>query len=438
MWRVAIVSQADPTKRTRNDTKVNVRRVAQVRLAYGERQPFCWDVPPGRVVDWHVAPPPLEDPRTETLNALRSPLLFPPLGQALVPGDRVALAIGPRVPRVDAVLAAVWEVLDERGIRPEDVIALHAQIGTQTPQDDLRGAFPRSVRRRVHVRTFDARRHNLETGTVSYLASTVGGERIYLAKPIHDADVVIPISTMRFDPLLGFRGATSVLYPWLSTADAVRRLRGQGHPELDPADGRPLRDLVDEVGWLLGVQFAVQVVPTAGGQMAAVFAGAPDAVQRRALEVLQQAWLVQRDRRTDTVLVCVDAPPEQQSWSDVAAAAWLGRQLVQRGGRIVVLSALSAEPSGTFRLLQDADEPHDILPALRKDPPPDVVEVTQLIDAVRWARVYLLSRCDANSVDDLFLIPLESLDEVRRVLEQSRSPLCIDAAPLAYGRVGPV
>lgn len=414
---------------------MNVRRVAQVRLAYGERRPFCWDVPPGHAVDWHEAPVPIADPRTATLNALRSPVGFPPLAQALVPGDRVALAIGPRVPRIDAVLAAVWEVLEEREVRPEDVIVLHAQIGTQAPQEDLRAAFPRSVRRRVHVRKFDARRHNLETGTVSYLASTVGGERVYLARPINDADVVIPIGTMRFDPLLGFRGATSVLYPWLSTEDAVRRSRGQGHPELDPTDGRPLRDLVDEVGWLLGVQFAVQVVPTAGGEAAAVFAGAPDAVQRRALEVLQQAWFVRREQRFDTVLVCVDLPAERQSWSDVAAAAWLGRQLVRRGGRIVVLSALDAEPTGTLCLLQKADEPHEVLPALRADPPADIVEATQLIDAVRWARVYLLSRCDPNTVDDLFLIPLESPEEARRLLKQSRRTLCVDAAPLAYGRV---
>ncbi|RMG36908.1 MAG: DUF2088 domain-containing protein [Planctomycetota bacterium] len=414
---------------------MDVRRVTQLRLDYGEDQPLCWDAPAGRHVDRHVAPVPLADPKAETLRVLRAPLEFPPLEQAVVPGDRVALAVGPRVPQVECVLAAVWEVLSGRGVRPEDVMVLQARVGTQRPQADLRLAFPRAVRRRVHVRTFDARRHSLETGTVTYLASTVGGERIYLARPLNDADVVIPITTMRFDPLLGYRGATSVLYPWLSTEDAVRRLRGQGHPELSPTDGRPLRDLVEEVGWLLGVQFAVQVVPAGRGGVAGVFAGAPDAVQRRALDALQEFWFVRRERRAATVLVSVDTPPQTQTWADVAAAAWLGRQLVQRGGRIVVLSALSAEPEGTFGILQKAEEPHDVLPALRKDPPTDVIEVTQLVDAVRWARVYLLSRCEPDLVDDLFLVPLESPEEVRRLLEQSTSTLCVDAAPFAFGRV---
>ena len=74
----------------------------------------------------------------------------------------------------------------------------------------------------------------------------------------------LPIGTTAFDPLLGYRGTHSVVYPGLSTVDALARTVGQGHRELAPRDSRPLRQLVDEIAWLMGIQFVVQVVAASG------------------------------------------------------------------------------------------------------------------------------------------------------------------------------
>ena len=62
-----------------------------------------------------------------------------------------------------------------------------------------------------------------------------------------------------YDSLLGYRGTNSVFYPGLSNTEAIARTRGEGHSELGPDDERPLRQTIDEIAWLLGTQFSVQV-----------------------------------------------------------------------------------------------------------------------------------------------------------------------------------
>src|SRR5437660_369348 len=72
----------------------------------------------------------------------------------------------------------------------------------------------------------------------AYLAATARGERIYLARELVDADVVISVGMIAYDSLLGYRGTNSVFYPGLSNVEAVSRARGEGHSELGPDDER--------------------------------------------------------------------------------------------------------------------------------------------------------------------------------------------------------
>ena len=89
--------------------------------------------------------------------------------------------------------------------------------------------------------------------------------------------------------LMGYRGTNSVFYPGLSSADAMLRTHGQGHLELGPDEARPLRDLVDEVGWLLGNPFTVQVIPAASQGVSRVLAGVCDPVFAQGKKLLAEA-----------------------------------------------------------------------------------------------------------------------------------------------------
>ncbi len=276
-----------------------------------------------------------------------------------------------------------------------------------------------------------------EEGSLHYLATTAAGERIYLAGQLLDADVIISIGRMGFDPLLGYRGTNSAFYPGLSTAEAVKRSHGQGHSELGSEDERPLRQMVDEVGWLLGSQFTIQVLPAAEGGVSQIVAGATDSVFRKARQELSDLWTVHVADRVETVVVAVEEDAGGHGWNQVASALAVAKRLVAHDGRIIVLSQLESAPGEGIEMLRRAEEPRDAFRPLRQIGPSDLIAATQFAQAVDWGRVYLLSRLDSDLVEDLFCVPIENEAEVARLIAaDDESCLFIGSAQHADAKVG--
>ena len=79
-----------------------------------------FEVPEERLVaDWHgPAGMETEDVRRLVKDALESPRQYPPLRQAVVPGDRVVLALDPEVSQVGGVVALSARPLCKPASRP--------------------------------------------------------------------------------------------------------------------------------------------------------------------------------------------------------------------------------------------------------------------------------------------------------------------------------
>ena len=105
------------------------------------------------------------------------------------------------------------------------------------------------------------------------------------------------------------------------------------HSELGPDDERPMRQIIDEIGWLLGTQFTIQVIPSAGKGAANVLAGATEAVFRRGTQLLSDAWLIELEHRAQTVVVAVDLDAAGHGWNQIGAALGTARNLVAKGGQ---------------------------------------------------------------------------------------------------------
>jgi hypothetical protein len=268
-----------------------------------------------------------------------------------------------------------------------------------------------------------------------YLATTMGGERVYLAKELLDAEVVISIGQVAFDAVIGYRGTNSVFYPGLASPGAKAKALGQGHRELGPENERPLRQLIDEVAWLLGTQFTVQVVPALHGGSAHVLAGQSESVLQKGKELVNRHWLVELDYRAEIVVVGVEEDAAGHGWAQIGRALATARNLVVKGGRIVVLSDLAEPPGEGLSLLMRYEDPAEGLRPLRQAAPEDLMPATELAEAVAWANVYLLSRLDSGVVEDVFMVPLESEAEVNRLLGLSERILFLPSAQHTFGRI---
>jgi nickel-dependent lactate racemase len=402
-----------------------------VELRFGLDGRFTHGISAERLAGWHRAPEPVADLKAQLCAALSAPIDFPPLDQVCIPGDRVVVALDRGTPGASDLVAGIWQSLSRRGVAPESFEVLQPASFRTATQPDPRLGMPPSDAKRACWKIHDA----TDASGQAYLAATARGERIYLARDLVDADVVISAGAIEFDPVLGYRGTNSVFYPGLSNVDAIKRSRGEGHDELAPENDRPLRQSIDEIAWLLGTQFTVQVIPASGQQAAHVLAGSIESVLRRGRQLLDQSWRVQPLQRAPLVLAAVDADAGGHGWAQVGSALAACRNLVTKGGQIVLLSQCAEELLPGMEMIRTCQSPREALARIRKELPPDVLAAAQLASASAWARVYLLSRLPADVVEELFVVPLADLAEVGRLLDRCESCLAVESAQHAFGAV---
>src|SRR5262249_23983238 len=224
----------------------------------------------GREVASRRAPPsppspPLADPAAAVRAALENPLGFPALRRALTPDDHVVMVVDERTPYLPQLLNAMLEHLALAHVAPTAVTLLCPPSATGQPWvDELSDDF-QDVRVEVHDPA-DRKR-------LAYLATTRQGRRLYLNRTAVDADQLVVLSRRRFDPVLGYSGAVTDVYPALSDEATRRELTGRPSLEVPGNTPWPVRQEAAEVAWLLGAPFFVQVIEGRGDAVAHVVAG---------------------------------------------------------------------------------------------------------------------------------------------------------------------
>ncbi len=350
-------------------------------------------------------------------QSLAEPLGYPEITRCTVPGDRVIIAVDPETPFVVDLICAVCEQLQTI---PDGGVQLTLLLPDDPDQQGwqwLRDQLPVHVLEQLTVHV-----HNpSDRPSISYLASSANGERIYLNQLLTDADLIVSIGFIAFDSLLGFRGTTSSLFPTFSDLETKQGHHSQGHPELSPNQQRVFRELVDEVGWLLGTQFTIQVVPGTATLPAAILSGIPDVVMERGRELVNEIWRVSLEEPVDAVVMTVPGGTTF-GWKQLGLALEQVSSLVPQGGRIIAIADLPEPQGPAATLLRRSQEPEELLKPLRREPTVDSVEIAQLIQAQRRARVYLLSRLAPEIVEELGMIPVADSEELRRLV--STIPNC--------------
>ncbi|QDU79416.1 hypothetical protein Pla110_11260 [Polystyrenella longa] len=383
-------------------------------LQYGTTGNIRLEIPEENVISTFRAPPRCDDLKSRVREALEEPLDFPPFSRCMIPDDRMVIVLDPETPEAATLVETVCEIALHKGVKPEQITVLLPAHSSSLLIEQLQKHLQEQCGAEIKVVEHDA---SLPNGG-SYLASSSTSDRIYLDPAIIEADFIFPIGQIAFAPLLGYKGNFSTLYPGMSSEEDIKKSHGQANVELEPEDERQLHQLVEEIGWLLGIQITLQVIASEQGGVSHVLAGAPESVMRRGKEHLEQNWTVQIPDRLETVVVSVDTSGTgQHGWREVCAAIETGRKLVEHEGRIIVLSQLQ-EPAGNgINQIARSEFPTDAMRSLRETMPEDVIPASQLARALDWARIYLLSSLEGDYLEDLFMIPITDEADLTRLLQ---------------------
>jgi len=365
-----------------------------------------------KTVDYKVVPE--FDPREATIAALAKPIEFPPLAAGIVPGDRVAIALGEAIPCVAEVVGGAVEALRFAGVDGKSIslVSSDAKIN-----QICREAFSEGTSNGVQFVVHDPD----DADNLCLVGLTKRREPLLINRTIFDADVVLPITCARLNGC----GAYDGLFPQFSNAEALSRYLTPTNIDT-AADNELRRQETKEASWLSGVLMVIEVVPGRGNRIAHVLAGEPNAIARESHRLLQEHWLFESPLQASLVIATVTGGAESQNWTSIGRALATAENLVAAGGAVAICSNLREPPGHSLgRLIGNPD-----LPAAERkiyhNHDADSWPAWQLARALQRGPVYFLSQLESETVEDMGLAPVEDVDELVRLAGRHESFVVVE------------
>ena len=393
-----------------------------MHLRYGAGQELQIEPPAGATVADLGLPRgrPLADPSAAVCAALSEPLDYPPLRQAVTPGDHVVLAIDRGVPQLPAVVAGAVQTLLGGSVSPEDITLLVAPEENGMHGSDLTAALAPDVAASVRVVQHDPQNQ----AELSYLAASKENRPIYVHRQLFDADLVLPIGCLRPRHVLGRLGVHGGLFPTFSDAKTRERFQAADSARVS-VEKKRRREEAEEAAWLLGIQVVLQLVPGSGNTLLHALAGAPESVAKRGRRLCDAAWSCQLPHRSRFVIATIEGGRSEQTWENFARALSAALAAVDDEGGILLCTDLCCSPGPalqTLTALNDAPEP---LREIRRARSPDAVSAALLAEARERIQVYLLSGLDGETVEELGIGYVSRQEEIDHLCQQFDSFLVL-------------
>jgi nickel-dependent lactate racemase len=357
-------------------------------------------------------------PAELTREALEHPVGLVALRQALTPDDQVAIVLEPNLPAISEILQEVLAYLCSADIQPASITIITPPNSVQDWVDQLPEAFA-DVRTEIHDPT--------DASKLAYLATTAAGRRLYLNRTLVNADLVLLLTGRRFDPVTGYAGAETAIFPAMTNEATQKSFVGQYSTEVPGAEPWPVRAEAAEIMWLLGAPFLVQIIEGFGDTVAEVVAGLPESIGS-GIRSLETRWRAKIRESPDTILATISGDPSRISFLDLAKAAATAARVVRKGGRIAILTRASPQLGDGAQLLRSMDSLKGARKRLALQQPHDWLACYLWAFATRHNSLFLASQYPDEVVEDLFATPIRDPEEVQRLIDNGGTILIVPDA----------
>jgi nickel-dependent lactate racemase len=362
-------------------------------------------------------------------DALASPIDFPSLASATVPGDQIAVAVDPLLPDPSAALRGVGEALRRAGAEDERITFV-IPVSLAGLADSCRWDTASLPRGRWHYAVHDpANRADL-----AYLAATSGGQPIYLNRHLCDADLLIPVTCVPPPASPRWFGIHGSIYPTFSDAQTHERFR-IGPASTSAARHGTLRAEVDEVGWLLGVCVVLGVVPGPDGTIYRAAAGTPQRALDHCVGIATAAWQGELSRRVPLVIALVGRGNGDLAWDDFAAALASASMAADEDGAVAVCGDFTKGPGRSLRRLVGAADLQAVANRLQGESHEDTWAAQELAAALARGPVFFAGRLSDEQVENLGMAPIGGPEEITRLASRLGECVVIRDAQLTAPRL---
>ncbi len=370
---------------------------------------------------------PIDDPAAAVAAGLISPLEFPAFAECVLPDDRLAIVLDDELPQVAELAVGVVQAAIDAKIDPTGITLV---CGNSSMASEVATSIKSVTGHGIDVKVHDP----TDRDELAYLGVSAEGKSIYINRTIVDAEFVLPVGCMRLESATGYHGVHGTIYPAFSDEEARKRFDAPSNEEF-AAHRRRRRGETEEVARLLGVTMTVQVVPGSRGEVLETLVGETGAVARRGKEVCDTLWNYSIPGRASLVIAGIEGDGRSQTWENVARAISAARTAVTDEGAIAICTELDCQPGAALQRLVDIRDAESMILDLKKERSTDAAAAIQLLQVLEQHPVYLLSRLDDETVEDLGMAPIGDLADLNRLSQRHESCILLSNAQFAIAEL---
>jgi nickel-dependent lactate racemase len=263
------------------------------------------------------------------------------------------------------VFPLVWDRIKDRAAL--DDVTLLVATGTHRPSTDAElEKMLGDLRRQFRVAIHDCDKDTVEVGR------SQRGTPILVNRIVAEADHVITLGHVGMHYYAGYSGGRKNILPGVAGRATIEANHAQlSNPKSEACvyDGNPISEEMVEAAKLVGVDFIVDVVLNAKGEVAKVVVGEPEAAHAEARRFWDAHAIVSVPERADLVIASAGGHPKDIDLYQAYKAQYTAARAVLDGGMIYLLAAC---PDGIgHRVFQDWIErsahPADVLCLLEQE-----------------------------------------------------------------------
>lgn len=384
-----------------------------------------------------VAPP-------DDIRALVAGALDHPLGGVTLDdfaGARsVAITISDKTrPLSHDLVTVLLERLAALGI-PDAAITLLIATGTHTPMppEEFGLLLPDDIVRRYRMLSHDC--DAMET--LVHLGTTDGGTPVYANRHFVDADLRIVVGNLEPHQFMGFSGgvkAAAIGVAGRETIDTNHALMTEPNAELGHYADNPMRQDLEQIGRMMGIQFALNAILNRHKQVVRALTGDPLAVMQAGVPLVRELVEVPVAQPFDLVITSPGGHPKDINLYQAQKALAHAARVTRDGGHAILVAACGEGPgSALYEDWVTGMSSHEaVIERFKREDfrlgPHKAFQIAR--DALRL-HVQLVSEMDAARVKRLLLTPADDVQAaIDRALRELPAAAQIGIFPAANSTI---
>lgn len=344
-------------------------------------------------------------------DAVKNPLSGSAILNKINSSTRIAISINdktrpvPNTILLDGLLAG----LRRRGVQDNNV-RLFVASGTHSPMPQEE--YPLILNQK-YVSGFEIISHDCDDSeNLKYLGVTSIGTPVYINRRFLEADVKIVVGDIELHHFAGYSGGVKSAAIGLSgraTINANHSLITHQNAKVGIYEGNPLREDIEEIGKLAGIDFALNAILTEKKEILSVFLGDPVAVMRKGIEVINAMCQVPISGLYDVVIASAGGYPKDINLYQAQKAMTHASLFCREGGKIILVAecAEGAGSAGYLEFMKGIGTKEDVLQKfLQQGFSVGPHKAFQIASILKRQEVFLYSSMKPEQVKSLLLGPI--------------------------------